>query len=340
MNARVTTSTAGRGAAATLARVGGLITVSLLAGGCSAGSSGATASAPAALRPELHEVAPNADPDCIALVTRDPVAPPAGADAEAAASPAAGCTDCACDAGDRVAIDMPRELAPVVEDGDADAAPPEAQLQRLMDGNKRFAEGEAENIERWPQRPADAAAAAPRRPAAMVLACSDWALLPEAAFDAEAGELFVVRVAGNVADAAVIESARYAVQRYEIPLIVVLGHENCGAVHAAIVDDEAMEGRRANGPVPAGEERAQAAHDAEGRFPELAGADEAGPMDGAVEANVEEVVDHLRAADPELTRLVADGKLKIVGAVYDARNGLVTLQPETPATEVAETPRD
>ena len=312
-----------------------LIALAVLAGGCSTATSARATRA--ALRPELHEVAPNEEPDCIALVTQDPTAATGALSAIAAARAGAGCSACACRDGDRVAL-VPQEGATPRAEENGDAAPPqpEEELQRLMDGNKRFAEGEAENLERWPKRPHEAEAP---RPKAMVLACSDWELLPEAAFDVPPGELFVVRVAGNVADAAVIESARYAVERYDIPLIVVLGHEDCGAVQAAVHTDEAVEGRRAAVSVPRGEERAEVAHDAEGRLPEVVPAAE-DATDVAVQANVDEVVDHLREADPALSRLVADGKLKIVGAFYDGSNGLVTLQEEGAKTEVTEVPRE
>lgn len=324
-----------RHASAFVASIGVLIALAVLAGGCATmPSERATRSA---LRPELHEVSPNEEPDCIALITRDPTAPP-GATPAGAAQAGAACGACACRDGDRVAIVPPKDALPPAEENGGSARPPrpEEELQRLMDGNKRFAEGEAENIERWPKRADDAEAP---RPTAMVLACSDWELLPEAAFDTPPGELFVVRVAGNVADAAVVESARYAVERYDISLIVVLGHEDCGAVQAAIHTDEAVEGRRAGLSVPPGEERAEVAHDAEGRLPEVIPAAE-DAVDVAVQANVDEVVDHLREADPALSRLVADGKLKIVGAFYDGENGLVTLHPEEPRAEVAETPRE
>jgi carbonic anhydrase len=317
-----------RRAAGILARAGGLVTVSMLVGGCSLPPSGerAARASRGAVRPEFHETRPNPEPDCIALVTQDP------APARRASEASPGCSACACrDAGGPLTLRNPPSPERDGEPGPAAPAGAEDELQRLMDGNKRFVEGEAENLVRGPQPPA--AEGAERRPVAMVLACSDLEVPPEAAFDAAAGELFVVRVPGHVADAAAVAGARFAVEQFDIALIVVLGHADCGALHRPLADEDAVEGRPAGLTVPRGEALARPAHDAEGRA-------EGSPADAAVEAHVDEVVDHLRRdADPALSRLVDDGKLTIVGALYDGTNGLVTLQPDPaePLAAVADT---
>lgn len=328
-----------RRAARMITRVAGLMTATVLAGGCSLlpfGGGGGGRPEARAFRPQLHEARPNPQPDCIAEVTPAEIAVDAPAESLAPAQAREpGCTECAC----KSAVDSTTALRPnapppvLTEGGDVigfvPATVPAADeaLQRLMDGNKRFVEGEPENVYRLPQRPGETTR---RQPAAMVLACSDWSIQPESAFDAKSGELFVVRVAGNVADAAVVDSARYAVRQYDVPLIVVLGHEACGAVGAgADAEVEAVEGRTAGHAL-----------DADGAPDPGIGAADA---ERAVHANVDEVVAHLRRADPLLSARIASGQLKIVGACYDETNGQIALEPETlPASEIqiTATPRE
>ena len=352
-----------------------LVATVLAGGGCSLLPFGGRPTTPRhALRPEIHEVSPNPQPDCIAhddTADADAIAaeqelsdakprpalqevdgqPVAAAAANAPLSlDAPPCAACGCkaatatagsvDAAESAAAGWRSLPAPAGPAGFVAAEAGEDELQRLMDGNKRFVECEPENTYQWPQRPAAAAAAnASRRPpAAVIVACSDWEVIPEAAFDARPGELFVVRVAGNVADDAVIHSVRYAVERYGVPLIVVLGHESCGAVGAGLsLDVDAAEGRpaalilRAGGaadPEPADSERDSA--------PDAA--------DPAVHANIDQAVERLRASDGMLSSRIAAGRLRVVGAYYDQTNGQITLQPDAtpsqPASEYVGVPRD
>ena len=104
-------------------------------------------------------------------------------------------------------------------------------LQRLKDGNTRYT---SDNLERNLQdesRRADLTAG--QQPFAIILSCADSRVVPELAFDAGLGELFVIRVAGNVANSSSIASIEYAVAHLGTQVIVVLGHESCGAVTAA-----------------------------------------------------------------------------------------------------------
>jgi len=105
-------------------------------------------------------------------------------------------------------------------------------LNRLMDGNERFLNGNA----RFPtiQREVLASLARGQHPFATILGCSDSRVPPELIFDANFGELFVIRVAGNVLSPEVAGSMQYAGTHLKTPLFVVLGHENCGAVQAAL----------------------------------------------------------------------------------------------------------
>ncbi|MCB0633964.1 MAG: carbonic anhydrase [Saprospiraceae bacterium] len=105
-------------------------------------------------------------------------------------------------------------------------------LQRLQEGNKRFVQdkldGKLQNSTRRK------ALTSGQEPYAIILSCADSRVIPELAFDTGLGELFVVRVAGNVANSSSIASIEYAVANLNTPVIVVLGHENCGAVTAAL----------------------------------------------------------------------------------------------------------
>src|SRR3954454_14953451 len=105
-------------------------------------------------------------------------------------------------------------------------------LARLMAGNDRFVRGEA----RFPtvQKEVLADLALAQRPRATILGCSDSRVPPELIFDAGFGELFVIRIAGNLISPEVAGSLQYAATELETPLFIVLGHEGCGAVEAAL----------------------------------------------------------------------------------------------------------
>src|SRR4051794_33086977 len=108
----------------------------------------------------------------------------------------------------------------------------EEALARLAEGNRRFLRGEAPGAAFRRETLADLARA--QRPYATVLGCSDSRVAPEWIFDAGLGELFVVRVAGNILSPEVAGSLQYAGSYLRTPLFVVLGHEGCGAVSAAL----------------------------------------------------------------------------------------------------------
>ncbi len=112
---------------------------------------------------------------------------------------------------------------------------PDEALKDLLDGNARFAKGDAKSPRR---SPADfRAVSEAQSPIAIVIACADSRVSPELLFDSGVGELFVIRVAGNVVDGAGVTvkgSIEYAIAELNVPLIVVLGHTNCGAVKAAV----------------------------------------------------------------------------------------------------------
>jgi carbonic anhydrase len=105
-------------------------------------------------------------------------------------------------------------------------------FERLKDGNTRFVKDELEHEMQNSERRAELSAG--QHPFAVILSCADSRVVPELAFDTGLGELFVVRVAGNVANTSSIASIEYAIANLGVNLVVVLGHESCGAVAAAI----------------------------------------------------------------------------------------------------------
>jgi len=194
------------------------------------------------------------------------------------------------------------------------AKEPADPLARLMEGNARFVAGAAASRGPLPARRAEIAAT--QHPFAMVLGCADSRVGPEQLFDRTLGDLFVVRVAGNVADDAVMGSLEYGAEHLHVPLLVVLGHERCGAVSAAV------EGGEAPGHVAA---LVHAIAPAVAAARKEAGARADDLVDPSVRANVRLVVAQLRKESHLLAELERAGKLKIVGARYDLDTGEVTL---------------
>jgi carbonic anhydrase len=187
----------------------------------------------------------------------------------------------------------------------------------LLAGNERFAEGRPNSPRR---SPADFRQLAEgQHPFAMVIGCADSRVPPEILFDVGKGAIFVVRVAGNVvsgAGAVVKGSIEYAVAELNVPLIMVLGHVNCGAVKAAIAHLNAKDSLPGaiNDLVelikPAVEQSKGASTD---------------PLSGAIHKNVQIGVERLKGLEPILAPSVKQGKLKVVGGVYDLHTGKVTL---------------
>jgi len=156
-----------------------------------------------------------------------------------------------------------------------------------------------------------------QNPHAEILSCADSRVPPELIFDQGLGDLFIVRVAGNVASDIELGSLEYGAEHLHVPLLVVLGHQHCGAVTAAV------EGGGAEGHIGALIALLRPAVEKTRGMP-------GDPVENAVKANVEMVVKQLRTATPLLAELVTHGKLKVVGAVYSLDTGKVTWLPDTP----------
>jgi carbonic anhydrase len=186
-------------------------------------------------------------------------------------------------------------------------------LQRLKAGNERFLAGAA----RFPtvQKEILADLAKGQHPYATMLSCSDSRVPPELIFDAGFGELFIIRVAGNVYSSEVAGSLQYAGQHLKTPLFVVLGHTNCGAVHAAL--DARLHGTR---------ERRHIQVLVESILPGLTELDaELAPdamLAQAVEANVRWSMRQILET-PEARGRQAEGRFKLVGAIYEIETGRV-----------------
>ena len=195
---------------------------------------------------------------------------------------------------------------------------PEKALQMLKDGNERFAAGKPERPNSDPARRVDTAQNG-QNPFAAVLACADSRSPVEMVFDRGIGDLFVVRVAGNVSAASEMASLEYAADNLGVPLIVVLGHTKCGAV-AAAVDDAALQshlGELVDRIKPA---VATARKD----NPTATGPD---LLAAAIRANVRQSMAELVRGSETLKKLSDAGKVQIVGGVYDLETGRVEWLP-------------
>ena len=186
-------------------------------------------------------------------------------------------------------------------------------LQRLKEGNARFVAGTA----RFPtvQKEILADLAKGQHPYATILSCSDSRVPPELIFDAGFGELFIIRIAGNVLSPEIGGSLQYAGRHLHTPLFVVLGHTNCGAVAAAI--DTRLRGTREHSRIQLLVECI------------LPGLEDLDPqltpeaiLAQAVEANVRWTMRQILVS-PEGRERQVEGRVKLVGAIYEIETGLV-----------------
>lgn len=202
--------------------------------------------------------------------------------------------------------------ATVAYSGESAVFSNERFVQRLIDGNKRYVGGKPSHPNQTPERRRHVSKG--QHPFAVVVCCSDSRVPPEIIFDQGIGDLFVVRVAGNIVDDAGFGSIEYAAEHLHVSLVVVLGHERCGAVEAAV------KGGEAPGHIKSLLETIRpAVEKAKGKPGDLA--------ENAMRTNVKMVVDHLKASKPILEHLVHKGTLTVVGARYDLDDGMVTLMP-------------
>jgi carbonic anhydrase len=187
------------------------------------------------------------------------------------------------------------------------ALSPEAALQQLIDGNRRFVEGRltsfSEDLDILKSKTVEK-----QEPFAAVLSCADSRVPVELIFDQSIGHVFVTRVAGNVATSAIIASLEYGVVVLGTKTIMVLGHANCGAVKASI------EAKAVPGQISA-------------LYPYIRPAvDQAGSnLEAAIKANAKIQAGLLRQSSPVLAEQIKHNQLKIVAGYYDLASGTVTL---------------
>lgn len=198
--------------------------------------------------------------------------------------------------------------------GDIGGVNADEALKRLMDGNARFVALKQQHPNLHIDR--RLALRQKQEPFAIILGCADSRVSAELVFDAGLGDLFVCRVAGNVADDAVLGSIEYAVEHLGSNLIMVLGHARCGAVAAAVnvVEKDIALSGHVNSLIEAIE---PAVHAVKGEGGDL--------VDAAVRENVRRVVARLRRTRPILHKAVESGRVKVVGARYDLDNGRIEL---------------
>ncbi len=190
---------------------------------------------------------------------------------------------------------------------------PDAALDRLMQGNSRYIDGVSKRHDFRHEREALSQG---QNPFAAVLSCADSRIAPEYCFDTARGDVLVCRIAGNFASDEVVASVKYAVQVLNTPLIMVLGHEACGAVDATI--KSVKDGTTLPGHLPSLVAAIKPAVDAvQGQGGDM--------LANAIRRNVTLNVEKLKSAGPILGAFVNDKKIRVVGGVYELKSGRVEL---------------
>jgi carbonic anhydrase len=189
---------------------------------------------------------------------------------------------------------------------------PDEALKQLIEGNARFVSGHLTHA--GPEQIAEARSAGSKgqSPFAVIVGCSDSRVGPEIVFDQGLGDLFVVRTAGEVVDATALGSIEYAVEHLGSTLILVLGHEHCGAVAAAVA------GAKQPGHI-------QAVLDAIEPAVKQTKGQPGDPVENAIRAQALDVAKQLQEAKPILAKRVESGNLKIVAGRYDLSTGKIEL---------------
>jgi carbonic anhydrase len=188
---------------------------------------------------------------------------------------------------------------------------PEQALARLKAGNNRYINGAMKRHDFHAEREALVKG---QNPFVAVLSCADSRITPEYAFDTGRGDVFAVRIAGNFLTTDGLASLEYAVAVLGTPLVVVLGHDSCGAVSAAIKavkDNASFPGQI--------QSLAQAIRPSVEKVLKTPG----DLLENAIEQNVKDTASKLKTDSPVLAQAIASGKLKVVGGVYKLQSGKV-----------------
>lgn len=199
---------------------------------------------------------------------------------------------------------------------------PDEALTKLKEGNNRYVAGASVAPHQDAARRHETATGG-QHPFATVLSCADSRAPVEVLFDQGVGDIFVVRVAGNVAATDEIGTIEYGAEHLAVPLIVVLGHTKCGAVTAVVKNEPVTEniGQLVAPIVPA--VKAVKSRFASSNADEL--------ISKSIEANIWQAISDMYAKSPLLKKMAAAGKVKIVGALYDIDSGEVHWYGEHPS---------
>ncbi len=192
---------------------------------------------------------------------------------------------------------------------------PNQVIERLFKGNERFAE-EVSVHPHYDMETRVKTARDGQKPLASIISCSDSRVPPEAIFDVGVGDLFVVRVAGNIADRSEIGSLEYGAGHLGTPLIIVIGHTRCGAV-TAVVKRSNVEGNI----LSLVDNIKPAVALVQAQFKTISEED---LIDKSIKANVWQSIEDILKHSAEIRSLIKEGKLKVIGAFYDIETGKIT----------------
>lgn len=201
-------------------------------------------------------------------------------------------------------------MAPTQTAESQEALTPQAALDMLRDGNRRFVNGTPASRDLMEQVKATAAG---QYPFAVVLGCIDSRVPVETVFDQGIGDIFAARVAGNVANEDLLGSMEFACGLAGSKVVVVLGHTSCGAVMGAIGNAELGNLTGLLGKIEPAVQSVNGTRDVE----------DAAYVDRVAEANVRHVLEDVRTRSPVLAQMEAAGDILIVGAMYDVGSGAV-----------------
>lgn len=208
---------------------------------------------------------------------------------------------------------------------DPDSTPPLEAYQRLVEGNRRFLDGSARRVA--PAFQPDLAVR-PQRPFAIVLGCSDSRMPVEHLFDQGFGDLFVVRVAGNIVAPSIVGSIEFAAAEFGTRLVVVLGHTGCGAIAATVRSIETGNGPESRN-IRSITDRISPHIEAMVHSAKVS--TDAALMREWMRVNVRASADHLRHGSQLLEELVLAGRVTVVGAEYELETGQVHFFDGVPA---------
>jgi len=197
--------------------------------------------------------------------------------------------------------------------------PAREALERLREGNLRFA-ANVRGSDAFVSHTRRVELASGQQPFAIILGCSDSRVPSEIVFDQGLGDLFVIRVAGNIVAPSQVGSVEFAAARYSTRLVVVLGHSQCGAILATLEELRAPSGNQSRN-LQSIVDRVRPS--VEGVFAGKVGPDSDALVQQAVRANIRASVDHLRHGSRVLEELIQDQGLLVVGAEYALETGVV-----------------